>query len=294
MNGMNMPKVFRFDKFKYVDVFQKEISYFLVTADILNISKTAESLGIQQSGLSRALHRLEDDLGQKLFSRKNNGLVLTTAGKQFLTAIKETKNNWEKHFQSMMQSSDQPTGLFKIGMHASLASIYLPKIIQALSTQFPQIEIEIHSLPSITVARAIANDDLDFGIVATVLKQPEIVSKTIGEDYLSTYQLTGKLPHKDASHLLFNPETQMSNLVMRKLGHLKKIAIKDYDLIAKTTIHTNHLALLPQSVAGHYVQLQQVSGSLSKNKISLIAHKDKLRSPAYKNIWDLILKTIKP
>ena len=290
MIGMNMSKVLRFDKFKYVDVFQKEISYFLATADILNISKTAESLGIQQSGLSRALHRLEEDLGQKLFSRKNNGLVLTSAGNQFLSAIKETKTNWEKQFQAMMQNSDTPTGLFKIGMNASLATIYLPKIIQGITTKFPQIEIEIHSLPSITVARNIANDDLDFGIVATAIKQPEIVSKNIGEDYLSIYQLTGKLANKTATHLLFNPETQMSNLVTRKFAHLKKVAIKDYDLIAKTAIQTNHLALLPQSVAGHFSQLQQVGGSLSKNKVSLIAHKDKLRSQAYKKIWELIIQ----
>jgi len=67
---MNRSKVNRFDSYKDVDALQKEITYFLAVAECLNISKAAETLGIQQSGLSRAIHRLEQDLGKNFSKEK--------------------------------------------------------------------------------------------------------------------------------------------------------------------------------------------------------------------------------
>jgi DNA-binding transcriptional LysR family regulator len=283
-----MSKMYRFDKVKYVDIFQKEVGYFLTIAETLNVSKAAEILGIQQSGLSRALHRLEDDMGQNLFSRKNNGLVFTVAGIAFLKAIKNTKTNWEDNFKALLSSSDEPMGLIKIGLHPSFGQNYLPKIISDLNKIFPSVELEIHSLPSLTVVRKLMAQELDFGLVASPLKQPDLIAKTIGEDYLATYQ-------KDLSvipkYVLFNPETLMSNSMLRKVSGLKKIAIDDYELLAKSAITQYQLALLPQSVAQNYSELKQVSGILAKTKISLICQKDKQKSLAYKKIWDVILNS---
>ncbi len=283
-----MSKMYRFDKVKYVDIFQKEVGYFLTIAETLNVSKAAEILGIQQSGLSRALHRLETDLGQNLFSRKNNGLVLTTSGLEFLKAIKNTKTNWEDNFKVLLSSSDEPMGLIKIGLHPSFGQKYLPKIISDLNKIFPAVELEIHSLPSVAVVRKLMAQELDFGLVASPLTQPDLIAKTIGEDYLATYQKDLSIIPK---YVLFNPETQMSNSMLRKVSGLKKIAIDDYELLAKSAITQNQVALLPQSVAQNYSELKQVSGILAKTKISLICQKDKQKSLAYKKIWDVILNS---
>lgn len=281
-----MSKTYRFDKFKYVDIFQKEISYFLAIAEALNVSKASEILGIQQSGLSRALHRLESDLGQNLFSRKNNGLILTAAGTEFLKAIKNTKTIWEENFKSLITSSENPVGLIKLGLHPSFGQNFLPKIISELNKQFPAVELEIHSLPSLAVARKLIAQELDFGLVASAVVQPDLIARTIGEDYLATYQKdTATVPQ----YVLFNPETLMSNSMLRKVSGLKKIAIDDYELLAKSAISRGQLALLPKSVAQNYSDLKQISGVLARTKISLISQKDKLKSAAYKKVWDAIL-----
>ena len=281
-----MSKTYRFDKFKYVDIFQKEVSYFLTIAETLNVSKASEILGIQQSGLSRALHRLESDLGQRLFARKNNGLVLTTAGTEFLTAIKNTKLNWEENFKALLSTSEKPMGLIKIGLHPSFGQNFLPKMISDMNKLFPAVELEIHSMPSLAVVRKLMAQELDFGVVASPLKQPDLIGRTIGEDYLATYQ-------KDLSavpqYILFNPETLMSNSMLRKISNLKKIAIDDYELLAKSAITQMQLALLPQSVARNHPSLKQVSGILAKTKISLICQKEKQKTQAYRKIWEALL-----
>src|SRR4051812_30746967 len=103
----------------YFNVLQKEISYFLELSEHLSVSKASESLGIQQAGLSKALKRLEDDLGQKLFQRKNNGLALTAAGEGFLIAVKNTQQTWDENIKKVIHGSEMPAGIFKIGFHPS-------------------------------------------------------------------------------------------------------------------------------------------------------------------------------
>ncbi|HWU43226.1 MAG TPA: LysR family transcriptional regulator, partial [Bdellovibrio sp.] len=226
-----MPKIYSFDTFKYVDIIQREIIYFMCLAEVLNISRASEILGIQQSGLSRALQRLESDLGQKLFQRKNNGLALTQAGQQFFLAVKSTKNSWEENFKKIVTDSETPTGLIKIGFHSSFGQRYFPKIANAISKNFPQVEIEAHILSSALITRKVNEQDIDFGLVISNIKNPDLVQKKVGFDFLAAFQ---KNINKTPDKMLFNPEMQASIPIMRKHSGTKKIIIKDYDIMAQT------------------------------------------------------------
>lgn len=282
-----MSKHYHFANFKHVDILQKDASYFLAVSEHMNISKAAESLGIQQSGLSRAIQRLEYDLGQKLFQRKNSGLSLTQSGQQFQQAIKDTKRSWEASVNQIFQDAETPSGLIKIGFHASFGQNLFPTIAENLTTLFPQIELEVHTSSSFQVTRSILQGDLDFGLVISDIKNPELVLKKIGEDFLAGYQTSLK---ELATHLLMNPETQISANVLKKYGLLRKIAMKDYEVMAKTALAGPFIALLPHSVARNYPQLKQVGSQYKKADISLICHKDKLKSKIYKKIFETIIK----
>jgi DNA-binding transcriptional LysR family regulator len=288
---MNMSKAYRFDKYKYMNVMQKEVVYFLATAEALNISKAAETLGIQQSGLSRAIHRLEQDLGQKLFQRKSIGLALTAFGERFYKAVKNTKQSWEESFKLLLNVSDVPAGVVKIGLHSSFGQTYLPVIIQDICSQYPQLEIEVIPLSSFQTTRKILEDEIDFGLVISDIKNPEIIQKDIGVDFLATYQsVSGKIP----THFFINPDSQMLGHLLKKHSVLKKVFIKDYELLAQGVVNaTFALALLPHSVAQKYSALKQVSGKLVSAKVSLICHKDTLLSKANKKIYDIILSACK-
>lgn len=283
-----MPKIYRFDTFQYVDVLQKEINYFLSLAEHLNISKASESLGIQQSGLSRALQRLESDLGQKLFQRKNNGLQLTSAGDQFYRSVKNTKVFWEENFRKLVEGSENPTGLYKLGFHPSFGQKYFPQIVKDLSQSFPQIEIEVHTLASSAVTRKVNDQELDLGIVITKIKYPEIVQKKVGNDFIAAFQ---RDPSKAPQKILFNPDMQLSAPILRKYAETKKVVIKDYEIMASTCLSTDCLALLPNSVAGKYTDLQQVGGAFLKAEISCIIHKEKMRSHAHRKVFEAVVKS---
>lgn len=282
-----MAKTYRFDTFKYVNILEKEISYFLTLAETLNLSKAAETLGIQQSGLSKALQRLESDLGQKLFQRKNNGLALTTVGEHFLKAVKLTKNTWENSFRGMIESSEIPSGLLKIGFHSSFGQRYFPAIVNAFTLLYPQVEIEVHTLSSAKVTRQINDQELDVGIVISQIKFAEIIQRKIGTDFVAAFQRNiAKVPSK----ILFNPDMQLSGPILRKYAHTKKAYIRDYELIAKTCMQTDCMGFLPQSIAENYNELNQVGGAHQKADVSVICHKEKMNSPSHRKIFNTIIQ----
>lgn len=58
----------------------QQLRYFLEVARTQHISKSAEKLHIAQPALSQSIHRLEKELGVKLFEPKGRNIVLTQYG----------------------------------------------------------------------------------------------------------------------------------------------------------------------------------------------------------------------
>lgn len=287
-----MSKAYRFDTYKYMDILSKEIIYFLTLAETLNISRASEILRIQQSGLSRALQRLEADLGFKLFHRKNSGLVLTDVGLHFCSAVKSTRSYWEDNYKKFIHGSSEPSGLVKIGFHPSFGQKYFPALVTSLASAFPQVEIEAHTLSSQIVTHKVNNQDLDFGLVITNIKHSDLVQKNIGQDYVAAFR---NIQNTDLTvdKILINPEMQVPTAVVKKYMNVKKVFIKDYEIMAQTCLNSRFVALLPQSVAEKFSNLKQVSGIYLKADISFITHKEKMSLVSHKKIYDVILETCK-
>lgn len=51
-------------------MFIYELQNFIKVAESLNITRAAQELGMTQSGLSKAIKNMENELGVELFSRK--------------------------------------------------------------------------------------------------------------------------------------------------------------------------------------------------------------------------------
>ena len=57
-----------------------QLKYFLEVARTQHMTRSAEKLNISQPSLSQSIHRLEDELGVKLFEAKGRNIVLTESG----------------------------------------------------------------------------------------------------------------------------------------------------------------------------------------------------------------------
>ena len=78
-----------------------QLRYFLEVAETQHITKSAEALHISQPSLSKAIHRLEEELGVPLFVSRGRNVVLTEYGKYLQKKVEPLINKLEQLPQQM-------------------------------------------------------------------------------------------------------------------------------------------------------------------------------------------------
>lgn len=81
------------------------LSAFLTVAEEMNFKRAAERLHIAQPPLSRQIHRLELDLGVKLFYRTKRQIQLTEAGRAFLGEARRILSQVEQGIRVAQRAS---------------------------------------------------------------------------------------------------------------------------------------------------------------------------------------------
>lgn len=91
-----------------------------------SVTEAAKSLGLSQPGLSRALKMLEDQIGGKLFSKSEQGLIATPLAEVFLRRHKLLASPIEAILSDIEQLKSAQLGRVVIGAgtYAPLISIY--------------------------------------------------------------------------------------------------------------------------------------------------------------------------
>ncbi|MEF2073602.1 LysR family transcriptional regulator [Consotaella aegiceratis] len=130
-------------KEKYQSVDFIHLRYFSAAAERGSFRQAAAALGVQQSSISRAIQRLEGDLGVSLFERGKLGIRLTNAGRRLLDDARVAVDQLERAKREAAAAGRGDLGNLKIGVITSLASGFLRDLLETYARQQPQISIEI-------------------------------------------------------------------------------------------------------------------------------------------------------
>ncbi|MFM2143387.1 MAG: hypothetical protein RLZZ476_1931 [Verrucomicrobiota bacterium] len=95
---------------------------FVVLARTKNFTRAAEELHLSQSALSRAIQKLEDQLGQPLFERKPREIVLTDLGGLLLDRAKEILKLMEDTFSELSEAGKR--GRVRLGAIPTIAPYF--------------------------------------------------------------------------------------------------------------------------------------------------------------------------
>ncbi|MFI1535258.1 LysR family transcriptional regulator [Streptomyces anandii] len=89
----------------------RPLRYFVAVAEELNFARAAGRLGISPPPLSRAIRRLETDLGVTLFERTTHSVTLTAAGEVLLAQARIALDALEAAGQRARRAADPETKL---------------------------------------------------------------------------------------------------------------------------------------------------------------------------------------
>lgn len=239
-----------------MSIFKSEFEYFSKLCEIKNFSHAAEIIGIQQSGLSKAIKKIEESYGKKLFIRKGRELILTEFGKALQNQLLEMKTHWDEGFHNKLEQLQSVSGLIKLGAHPTIAINSLRTHYPYLCEKYPHLTLQLIFERSPEVCRKVIDCELDFGIVVNPPKHPDLVLQKINQEYVGIWQRQqkGRKKEKDKqkNYLYYNPE--MINIVhLRKdLQKYKHISVADYEVMAHFAQNSEGLFLLPGPVGKRY------------------------------------------
>lgn len=172
------------------------LRYFLTIAREGSITNAANVLHVTQPTLSRQIHDLEEELGQRLFVRGSRNMSLTAEGMILRKRAEEIISMVDKTEAEFHSMSNVVSGDIYIGGGETEAVKLIAQIVCELRTAYPEIHYHLYSGNAEDVTERLDKGLLDFGL----LIQPADISKY---DYLN-------IPAKDTWGVIMRKDSSLA------------------------------------------------------------------------------------
>ncbi len=125
----------------------------------MSFTLAAAELNVTQTAISHQIRRLEDQLGMKLFLRRNRALLLTSEAQDYLPSIRSAFEDLRRATERLQRSSRD--GMLTVSTTASLATKWLVSRVAAFQDANPGIEVRITTSASLVDFR---RDEVDLAV----------------------------------------------------------------------------------------------------------------------------------
>jgi len=136
------------------------LSYFLVVAEELNITKAAERLFISQQSLSNHISRLEKYFDTQLFNRVPT-LSLTYAGQCLVRTATQILDLKQQIITEIDDINNRMRGKLRLGISHTRGRVLLPEILPAFSSQHPLVELSVTEGNTIELEKKLMMSQID-------------------------------------------------------------------------------------------------------------------------------------
>jgi DNA-binding transcriptional LysR family regulator len=139
----------------------EDLNYFLAVAEAGNLGRAAQRLGLTQPALTKAVQRLEIDLGLQLFERTRMGMQLTTVGAAFFRRTREVGVAVEEAVREARDLHMGEVGIVRVGVVPPLADVLFSDACADLVRQRPAANVRVMINLNYELFSALALGDLD-------------------------------------------------------------------------------------------------------------------------------------
>jgi DNA-binding transcriptional LysR family regulator len=120
------------------------LAMFAKVAEERSFAAAARAMGVSVATVSRAVTRLEDRLGGRLFNRTSRRLALTDYGHRLAVRASKIYSEAEEAEDFARETSSKPRGLVKLTAPLSFGARWVAPILPAFFRQYPDVAIELH------------------------------------------------------------------------------------------------------------------------------------------------------
>ncbi|MBB2926706.1 LysR family transcriptional regulator [Paraburkholderia silvatlantica] len=120
------------------------LAMFAKVAEEGSFAAAARATGVSVATVSRAVARLEDRLGARLFNRTSRQLSLTEFGRTISEKAAEVYRQAEETESAAREMSVQPRGLVRLAVPMSFGLRWVAPLLPGFFRLYPEVSIDLH------------------------------------------------------------------------------------------------------------------------------------------------------
>ena len=123
----------------------RDLRWFQQVADGVTLTEISDLESVSQSGISRALRKLETEVGTPLLRRSGRTLRLTRPGRDFRRHLDVALQALDDGLAAVQQLLDPESGTVSLAFQPSLGTWLVPGLVSAFSQAHPGVHVKLTS-----------------------------------------------------------------------------------------------------------------------------------------------------
>ncbi len=209
-----------------------QLEYVMAVHKYGHFAKAAESCFVTQPTLSMQIQKLEDDLGAVIFDRSKKPILLTRVGKKLIAQMQTVLFEARKIENIIEQEKGGGlTGTLTVGVIPTVAPYLLPRLLPICEELYPGIELNIREMQTEQILKALNDDDIEVGILATPTQTPQMFEYSL---YYEPFYVLCEKKHEYAQVKKIKYQSlRMEDIWLLEEGHCLRNQILDLCSVKK-------------------------------------------------------------
>lgn len=175
----------------------RDIDYFVEVARRGQLTGAASNLGVTAAALSKAIRRLEDELGLRLFERSGKGMPLTPFGESF---VRRAHRMQAEHQDALRDAGDVRAGragLLRVGTTAAVFDTLVSPALADLQPRRPGMRVTLTVAGSDDMLEQTRHGSMDACVVPVYETLPHgLTQVALGPDSMVAVAREGHAVHR--------------------------------------------------------------------------------------------------
>src|SRR5579864_620276 len=123
-----------------------QLQYIVAIDTYRHFATAAGHCYVTQPTLSMQVHKLEQELGLKIFDRSKQPVIPTETGREIIEQARRILSEKQVIGELVAAKKGVLTGELRIGIIPTLAPYLLPLFIQSFTSKYPQVKLVVNEL----------------------------------------------------------------------------------------------------------------------------------------------------
>jgi len=162
----------------------EELRWFATLCETGNVGRAAAELGLSQPGLSRALARLERELGAPLFDRRGRVLELNRYGRAFLEHARRILAEDEAGRRAIAELTSPQTGTVALAFLYTVGNWLVPRLLLSFRAEYPGVRFHLVQGGNTGNLEALDRGEVDTVITSPRPPNPDLAWRPLRTEHL--------------------------------------------------------------------------------------------------------------